>query len=858
MDPPPSAPGPSPLPPSLRALLAETPESLVLDNGLTLVFQQVPEHPVLSTQVWIRTGSIHEEGSLGSGLSHFLEHMLFKGSERRPPGQIAREVQAFGGSINAYTAFDRTVYYIDGPSEGLDQSLDLLCDMTLHARLPAGEVLKEQDVILREIDMTLDDPDRILLRGLFATAFREHPFRYPVIGLRPLFEQVDREVLAAYYEARYVPENMVLSVAGDVERIALLEAVNRTFGEVPRTPVKPVVIPSEPAQLAIRENRLEGDYQTVRGLLAFKIPSMRHPDAPALDILAAIMGSGQSGRLRQKLREDMGLVHDISASAWNPGQPGLFVIQYQCDPDKAERAEEAVRATFEAYCEHGFTRQELEKARRFASVSEVHARQTISGLASRNGLVSALVGDLHYPEQFFRRIHALSLEDLQSLAGRTFREDQLSLVSLRPPAPPARTQPARQHRELPPFEELALLNGARILWQADRRLPRTCMRFSGLGGSLYEDPGHRGATSLLTTLLARDTRFRTAYQVARDLESDGGFLMDISGNNSFSLAIEVVPEMARQGLRALEEAVLYPAFKEATLTREREAQLAHLRILNDEILDHGRLAMRELFFGDHPFASDPAGSLDSCASIDRSCLKSLYNRLIVAPNSLLVIAGDFDPERLIPHARAFMEQLPDWNFRSLHRPFTGPAATGDHARTLKREQSVVFEAYPDVGLTAENECVAQLLDEILSDMSGPLFRSVREEHSLAYFVGAARILAPRHGVFYLYAGTQPGKAGEVYGYFTAELERIRSGGLEQKELDAARTRLVVQNRFSLQNPATRAARAALNALYGKPVMDWLTYEDRLKAVTVDDLAEFTRRNLAPGSSLRLTVGPEFD
>jgi len=334
--------------------------------------------------------------------------------------------------------------------------------------------------------------------------------------------------------------------------------------------------------------------------------------------------------------------------------------------------------------------------------------------------------------------------------------------------------------------------------------------------------------------------------------------MDISGNNSFSLAIEVVPEMARQALRALEDAVLYPAFKEATLTREREAQLAHLRILNDEILDHGRIAMRELFFGDHPFASDPAGSLDSCASIDRSCLKSLYNRLIVAPNSLLVIAGDFDPERLIPHARAFMEQLPDWNFRSLHRPFTGPAATGDHTRTLKREQSVVFEAYPDVGLTAGNECVAQLLDEILSDMSGPLFRSVREEHSLAYFVGAARILAPRHGVFYLYAGTQPGKAGEVYGFFTAELERIRSGGLEQKELDAARTRLVVQNRFSLQNPATRAARAALNALYGKPVMDWLTYEDRLKAVTVDDLAEFTRRNLAPGSSLRLTVGPEFD
>jgi zinc protease len=347
------------LPPSLEALLSEAPETITLDNGLQLVFQQKPAHPVLSAQAWIRTGSIHEERHPGSGLSHFLEHMLFKGTERRGPGAIAAEVQSFGGQINAYTAFDRTVYYIDGPSEALARILDLLADMTLHATLPEAEVAKEKEVILREIDMTLDDPDRILTRALFASAFREHPFRFPVIGLRPLFERVDREMLLEYYRARYQPDNMVLSVVGDFDREALLDTVAATFGAVPRGGHPPVRVPDEPRQLALRETRLTGDYQTARGILGYKIPSMRDDDAPALDILAAILGSGHSGRLRQELREKLQLVHGISATAWNPGDPGLFFIQYQCAEEKAAKAEAAIRATFAGLAESGFSAQEL-------------------------------------------------------------------------------------------------------------------------------------------------------------------------------------------------------------------------------------------------------------------------------------------------------------------------------------------------------------------------------------------------------------------------------------------------------------------------------------------------------------------
>lgn len=843
------------LPTSLKTLLADSPETLTLDNGLTVVFQANPSHAVVSVQTWIKTGSIHEEAHLGSGLSHFLEHMLFKGTHKRGPGDIAEEVQAFGGQINAYTAFDRTVYYIDGPSESLDTILELLSDQTLNASLPEEEVLKERDVILREIDMTLDDPDRIVSRALFSTAYRTHPFQYPVIGHRSLFEQVTRDGLADYYSARYQPNNMVLSIVGDFDPDSLRDKVNATFGKFPRGNLKPVVVPSENDQLAIRESRLFGNYNMARGLMAYKVPGLRHDDSPALDVMAAIIGSGHSGRLRQKLREELGLVHYITASMWNPAHPGLLFIQYQTDAEKASRAEEAIIDYCQSLGRNGFTEEEVQKARRFAFVSEIHSRQTASGLASRLGLMTALVGDLNYPKRYFGRIQSLTAETVRELAERTFDTSQLNISTLLPESFRSSCADKRTADALPPFEEKTLSNGARLIWQQDKRLPRAWVRFSGLGGPLLEQPGSHGATSLLATLLTRDTKFNTATEVADQLESGGGFMMDASGNNTYALSLELMPEELPKGIKLLEEALLHPAFKEETLIREREAQVAHIQDMEDEILDFGRLALRKHFFGEHPFAHHPCGSIESAGALDESAVRDLHKKLLVGPNSVLVITGDFDADAILPQLEDLLEKIPSGDFERPKSTSNLPATTQQVDEKLDREQAVVLEAYPDVGIHSDDTHAAELLDEILSDMAGPLFKAVREDRSLAYFVGASRLLAYDFGCFCLYAGTHPDSTGDVYACFDQELQRIRDGGLSKEELEAARTRLIVHSRFSLQSPSTRATKASLNALYGKPIMNWLTYEDRLNKLTVEDLTAFANQHLCPEKRLRVSVTP---
>src|SRR5438309_9513901 len=184
----------------------------VLPNGLTIIVKEDHSAPVASVQAWCATGSIEEDDHLGAGLSHILEHMLFKGTKTRSTNEIAQKIQDVGGYINAYTSFDRTVFWIDVPKAGVSAALDVLADAMMNSTLPPEEYSKEQEVIRREFAMNLDDPDRMARQPLLATAFQRHPYRLPVIGQMEVYNQLTKEQLMRYYEARYVPNNLIFIV----------------------------------------------------------------------------------------------------------------------------------------------------------------------------------------------------------------------------------------------------------------------------------------------------------------------------------------------------------------------------------------------------------------------------------------------------------------------------------------------------------------------------------------------------------------------------------------------------------------------------------------------------------------------
>ncbi len=838
----------------LRPFWGEAVHRHVLPNGLTVLLKPDHSSALCSVQVWVKTGSIHEGALLGAGLSHYLEHMLFKGTERRAGREISATVQAHGGYINAYTTFDRTVYYIDIPSEHAGVAVDLLADAVLHSTLPAEEVERERQVILREIDMTLDEPDQRLGQTLFETAFRQHPYQHPIIGHRAVFESVTRDDLVAYYRTRYVPNNLVLVVTGHFEPAALLAEVERHFGPAPRVRLAPVFLPGEAVPLAPREAHLFEDVQISRAGLGWQIPGLDHADTPVLDLLGTVLGYGNSSILWQELRERRRLVHSIDASAWNPGTVGLFYVSMLCDPDKRAAATAVVQAELAKIARRGLAPGLLKKAVRQLVVGEINTRKTMSGQASRLGLAEVVVGDLHYSRHYFDRLAKITPADIRRVAATYFVPERFTAVSLNPkvaaPAPAAEP-PAS---ELADFAEERVANGARLLLLPDKRLPNLHLRLVCLGGVVHDLPDARGALSLMVTLLTKDTRKRSADEVAEAIEAVGGTFHDFSGNNTFGLSLEVLPGDIDRALDLLGEAVLAPAFRPETLEIEREAHLASLAEQADDVVTVGRKLVRRKFFGEHPLAIDSHGTEEGLRCVTTKLLRSLHRRLLVAGNCVLAVTGDFEPRKLAPKLKTFLAKLPKGAAPGAGPEFTGPQA-GAFVEIQPRQQAVVFHAYPCPGIRGADHYLSEVADEVFSGMASNLFERVREQKGLAYFVRSSRVLGVDTGLFGFYAGTAPDKAREVLDEIEAEVRRVQEGGITPDELLRCQTRLKAARRMSLQTNGARALQAALNAVYGLPVNDWRNYDARVDSVTIEQLRDFARRYFTPARRVELVVRP---
>jgi zinc protease len=840
----------------LEPFWRESVERVVLPNGLTLILKPDHSAALASVQVWVKTGSIHEGSQLGSGLSHYLEHMLFKGTTRRLGREISATVQAHGGYINAYTTFDRTVYYIDLPSEHTAVAIDLLADAVLRSTLPADEALKEKDVILREIAMTKDDPDNRLWDALFSTAFRTHPYRQPIIGHRDVFSALTHEDLVAYYQARYVPNNLVVVIVGDIDPAAIRTIVEQHFGIAPRVRLSPVLVPEEPPQLAPRADHRFEDVEITRAALAWQIPGITHPDAPVLDLLSMVLGSGDSSVLWQEIREKTGLVHTIDASSWNPGSGGLFCVSFTSDAAKREPAIAAIQRTLARSLTHGFTAAQLKKALRQLVVGEINARKTMSGQASRLGAAEVVVGDLDYSRSYFERLRRVTPSELKRVLKTYLVPEQLSSISLNPKTDaPAETLVVASVAPRPDFSELKLPNGTRLLLQPDPHLPNLHFRFLMQGGPLYEEAGRRGSTALLATMLTRDTARRSSAAVAQAIEEVGGSFYPFSGNNSLGVAVEVLPPDWARALKILEEAILVPTFKPTTFQLERDAQVAALQQDADDVVTLARKRLREKFFGEHPLALDAHGDESGVKALTPRDLADLHRRLSVGSNVVLAVAGDFDPRVLTPRLKAFLAKVSRGSLAPATAKFSGPAVTGEFIENQPREQAVLGQAFPGPRVNADDSYIAEVADELFSGMASRLFERVREEKGLAYFIRSGRVIGLDAGMFYFFAGTQPGREAEVLAEIDAEIARVQFAGVEAAELARCQTRLKAARRQSLQTNSARAMQAGLHALQGLPINDWKNYDARIDAVTVNDLADFARRYFQRTLRTQLVVRP---
>src|SRR2546426_1719903 len=452
---------PEPLP--VIAFPPSTAQKWVLPNGLTIIVQEDHSAPVASVQAWCATGSIDEDAHLGAGLSHILEHMLFKGTQARSTNEIAQKIQDVGGYINAYTSFDRTVFWSDVPKDGVATALDVLADAMMNSTLPPEEYRKEQEVIRREFAMGMDDPDRMAGLLLFAPAYQRHPYRFPVIGEIEIYNQLTQEQVMQYYKTRYVPNNLTFIVAGDVDAEKVRQQLADLFKPYPEKSLKPVFIPAESPQLGRREVHQEFSTELTHLSLAWHIPEVTNPDVPALDLLSTILGEGRSSRLYRRVREESGLAYGISAFSYTPGDPGLLGIDATVDPAKRDAVQQLVLQIIDEIKQAGVTADELMKAKKMSLSHHLDALTTMRGQASDLGSNWLLTRNLSFSRDYLAAVQKVTLDDVRRVAVKYLMDQNLTVTSLNPKGSLAGKAEGAKAVEAGEIQKFCLSNGLGLL-----------------------------------------------------------------------------------------------------------------------------------------------------------------------------------------------------------------------------------------------------------------------------------------------------------------------------------------------------------------------------------------------------------
>lgn len=829
---------------------------VTLENGLVIVIREDPSAPVVSAQAWCKAGSIDEGKWLGAGLSHMLEHMLFKGTTTRGPGRIDQEVQDAGGYMNAYTSFDRTVYYINVPNTGGRIAIDILCDIMRNATLPPEEVEKEKQVILREMDMNQDDPSRRASRRLFETAYIRSPYRYTVIGYPDIFAELTREDIVAYYREKYAPNNTFFVVVGDMRAADVEAQIREAYKGMRARPLPPVVMPAEPPQAAPREVFEEAPIELGHFHFAWHIPDLRHPDVPVLDVLATLLGNGHSSRLYQEVRERSGLVHSVDAWTYNPGNPGLLGISGVVDGALFEKARAAIRAELDKIKDGYVTEQELAKALKQFTAATLATRKTMQGQAQDFGGNWMAANDLNFSERYLAAVKRVTKDDIQRVARKYLVPENRTLYALLPTGTVLQRVESHEVIVDRAIQKIVLPNGLRLLLKEDHRLPFVEFRAVFRGGVLAENEENNGLTLLLAKCVLKGTPRRTAEQIATEIESLGGSLDSYGGNNSFGVNAEVLSSDFHHGLDLLADVILSPLIPTASLEREKEVQLATIRAQRDHMLQSASKAMRRTLFGPRGYGLDVSGNEKSVRAVNREQLLDFYKRLTIPNNCVLSVFGDIS----IDEARAAIEEK--FGAWAAGPPIKIEADEPLHptevlrvSETRDKKQGVIVLAFPGVSIHSRDRHALELLQEALSDLGSRLFVRIRENLGLAYYVGAQHFLGLQPGYFALYAGTTPEKLAQVEEEMLKEIHTLRAEGLTAEEIRRAKAKLLGQKKIARQDLGGYAVATALDELYGLGYENCDKEDALYEAVTLEEVMAVIHRYLLPDRCVISTVRP---
>lgn len=843
-----------------------------LSNGLTLVVRVDRRAPVVAFVTRVAAGYFDEPDDV-AGVSHVLEHMFFKGTPTRGPGELGRATKQAGGYLNASTIYNRTLYYTLLPSASLDEGIELQADALVNATLDEDELRRELRVIIEEAGRKRDNPAAVAQESLYALMFERHRMRRWRMGTDEVLESLTRRQVHDFYRMHYIGPNTVIAVAGDVDVAHVVEQVETHYSGLPGGARQRSRGPSEPRQQGFRYGRSTADIGTAYIEWGWHTQPVTHPDTPALDLLALALGQGRASRLYRGIR-DAGHAHHVDAHNYTPEDLGVFGISIETTTERVEAALAACAA--EVNRASGFSEAELARARNVVHARLLRRMETVEGQANLLADWQAL-GAWEMAITHYEQMLQVSADELTDVAARYLTPQNASLM-VHAPASLELTEDASelQHRLFArpneavrtPHAPPAIINapharaelesetdgvrfyrsprGAHIVVMPRRGSGLVSLAIAAGGGACMEDEPRAGITAFMARAALKGTRTFSGAQLAERTESLGGSIAADVGADEFGWFLSVPAVHMDEGVALLAEAALHPTFPEEEIERERANTLAALEQLRDDMYRYPLRLCLAAAFPRHPYGFNPDVHEAAIRALTQDVVRDWHVRMCsLAPWCFVVGDVDADAAAAACAARLDASAATLSEHDLCASPAVWPASPARAVVERARSQTAIALAFPGPRRNELDADALRLLGNAVGGLGGRLFEELRSRRSLAYTVSAAPLSRRHGGAFIAYIATTPSREEEARAAMIDELEQLRAKPIDASEIERAKRYTIGAHRIRMQTNGAHLDELVSALLIGRGLDELRDFEARVRGLNGELLRTAADRWLDP-------------